>query len=179
MKTKIHLTLLAITALLGSAIIASAHGNEFKPAFVDSLVPDYLAVQTALAGDDLAGAQKAASQLVATAKHGPKFAAFTTPAADLANAKTLQAARTQFQTVSMEMQDLVDHVGTTDKHTLFEAHCPMAFDGKGGDWLQGNQEVSNPYYGARMLRCGSIKGQVAGEESSMSGHGDKHGHGDH
>jgi Cu(I)/Ag(I) efflux system membrane fusion protein len=178
MKNKIHLTLLAIAALLGSAVIASAHGAEFKPAFVDSLVPDYLAVQTALAGDDLAAAQKAASNLLTTAKHGPEFTAFTTPASELAKAKNIKAARAQFQTVSMEMQDLVDHVGTTNKVKLYEAHCPMAFGGKGGDWLQGDQKISNPYYGAMMLRCGSIKGQVAGEKSSMPAHG-KHGHGDH
>ena len=165
--------------LFFSVTIATAHSDEFTPAFVDTLVPDYLAVQTALAGDDLAAAQAAAGQLVAIAKHGPEFSAFTTPASQLAQAKDIKAARKQFQTVSMEMQDLVDHVGTTDKVNLFEAHCPMAFDGKGGDWLQADQNLANPYYGAMMLRCGSIKGQVAGAKSLMPESRTMHDHSNH
>ena len=33
----------------------------------------------------------------------------------------------------------------------------MAFDGKGGYWLQDVKEINNPYFGAKMLRCGEIK----------------------
>ena len=32
----------------------------------------------------------------------------------------------------------------------------MAFDGKGADWLQQGTEISNPYFGAAMPRCGDI-----------------------
>ena len=63
----------------------------------------------------------------------------------------IMAARTQFQEVSIEMLELVDQVGTTDKHALFEAHGPTAFGGKGGDWLQNVKQISNPYYGTKML----------------------------
>jgi len=179
MKSKLISSFLLGLGLVASALSAAAHGAEFKPEFVDSLVPDYLALQTALAGDDLAAAQKAASNLFTTAQHGPEFTAFTTPASLLVQAKDIKAARAQFLTVSMEMQDLVDHVGTTGKVKLYEAHCPMAFAGKGGDWLQADQKIANPYYGAMMLRCGSIKGQVAGEKSAMPAAGAKHDHRNH
>lgn len=179
MKSKLMFSFLLGLGLVASTLTSAAHGDEFKPAFVDSLVPSYLAVQTALAGDDLAAAQEAAGQLVATAQHGPKFTAFTTPASLLVKAKDIKAARAQFLTVSMEMQDLVDHVGTTDKVNLYEAHCSMAFGGKGGDWLQGDENVTNPYYGSMMLHCGSIKGQVAGAKSSMPAPEAKHDHGNH
>jgi copper chaperone CopZ len=36
-------------------------------------------------------------------------------------------------------------------------HCPMAFDGKGADWLSKDKEIKNPYYGSQMLGCGSVK----------------------
>ncbi len=36
-------------------------------------------------------------------------------------------------------------------------HCPMALDGKGGDWLQNNESLANPYFGSAMLHCGSEK----------------------
>ena len=35
-------------------------------------------------------------------------------------------------------------------------HCPMAFDGDGADWVQLEGAVANPYFGAEMLRCGSV-----------------------
>ena len=34
-------------------------------------------------------------------------------------------------------------------------HCPMAFDNKGADWLQGTGSIRNPYFGADMLSCGA------------------------
>jgi len=36
-------------------------------------------------------------------------------------------------------------------------HCPMALDGKGGDWLQNSDSLANPYFGSAMLHCGSEK----------------------
>jgi Cu(I)/Ag(I) efflux system membrane fusion protein len=42
-------------------------------------------------------------------------------------------------------------------------HCPMAFDGEGGDWLQRGDVTANPYYGSEMLRCGSLV-RTIGEE---------------
>lgn len=36
------------------------------------------------------------------------------------------------------------------------AFCPMAFDNKGAYWLTNDKEIKNPYFGAKMLKCGSI-----------------------
>ena len=41
-------------------------------------------------------------------------------------------------------------------------HCPMAFDDAGADWLQSGETTANPYFGARMFRCGSQKEILAG-----------------
>jgi multidrug efflux pump subunit AcrA (membrane-fusion protein) len=43
---------------------------------------------------------------------------------------------------------------------LFVAHCPMV----NADWVQDVKEISNPYYGSEMLRCGEITGPLAGGE---------------
>jgi len=32
----------------------------------------------------------------------------------------------------------------------------MAFSGKGGAWRQKDKTINNPYWGARMLRCGMV-----------------------
>ena len=49
-----------------------------------------------------------------------------------------------FKSFDMEVGDI--HV----------AYCPMAFDNKGAYWLTDNHEINNPYFGDKMLKCGSI-----------------------
>ena len=38
---------------------------------------------------------------------------------------------------------------------IFKFHCPMAFNGKGSDWLQNTDKLENPYLGQSMLKCGN------------------------
>lgn len=35
--------------------------------------------------------------------------------------------------------------------------CPMAFDNKGAYWISRDKQVSNPYFGEKLLRCGETK----------------------
>ena len=39
----------------------------------------------------------------------------------------------------------------------------MAFDFRGASWLQEEGELANPYFGAEMLRCGSVERVSAGD----------------
>ena len=39
----------------------------------------------------------------------------------------------------------------------FRQFCPMAFDNQGAFWLSDSEEVLNPYFGDKMLTCGSVK----------------------
>ena len=43
----------------------------------------------------------------------------------------------------------------------------MAFGNEGADWLHTKDEVLNPYYGASMLKCGSVT-----EEFGANANGD-------
>ena len=41
--------------------------------------------------------------------------------------------------------------------TVYWQHCPMYNQQKGGaDWLSLDKEIKNPYFGSKMLNCGSI-----------------------
>lgn len=53
------------------------------------------------------------------------------------------------------------HFGTTGKQDLYLVRCPMAFENKGGTWLQSDKHIRNPYLGSRMLKCGSVQNQFA------------------
>jgi len=47
--------------------------------------------------------------------------------------------------------------------TYYQMHCPMAMEGRGGEWLQRGREINNPYFGLQMQKCGSVVLELAGQ----------------
>jgi hypothetical protein len=41
--------------------------------------------------------------------------------------------------------------------TAYYEFCPMAFDDKGAYWLSDESKIRNPYFGDKMLTCGSVE----------------------
>lgn len=126
----------------------------------------YDALHAGLASDDVEAARAAAADL-ALAVEGLEArqlpadgrAAWTELRRTVqAEAPTIQGAgldgvRASFERITAALEVTVRTLGTgTAVHVM---HCPMAFDGRGARWLQGSEELSNPYFGASMLRCGS------------------------
>lgn len=64
--------------------------------------------------------------------------------------------REHFKILSKDITDMVAITGTTTK--LYEQFCPM-YDG-GSAWLSMNEEVRNPYYGSKMLKCGKVQREI-------------------
>lgn len=46
--------------------------------------------------------------------------------------------------------------GTSGEPAYYQ-YCPMALGNKGGSWLSDSKEIRNPYFGDKMLKCGSVK----------------------
>ena len=40
---------------------------------------------------------------------------------------------------------------------LYVMHCPMAFGNQGADWLSNEEQIRNPYFGDKMMKCGAVK----------------------
>ncbi|MDA3873277.1 MAG: DUF3347 domain-containing protein [Kiritimatiellae bacterium] len=161
---------LSLIGVLATSTSLFAHSKAFQPAFVDTLVTPYLAMQTALAADDLQAAQTGATAFLEAIKHAPKAEDAQAEAADLsapvtkiAQAEDLKTAREAFHVLTPDLMSMVKHVGVSNEKALYVAHCPMAFSGEGADWMQSDKTIANPYYGSKMLRCGSVTSQLAGE----------------
>ena len=69
----------------------------------------------------------------------------------------LEALRTVFRDVTVSLLAIEQAVGNPTSTPLYTVHCPMAFDDAGADWIQVEPQVSNPYFGASMLRCGAVQ----------------------
>ncbi len=66
--------------------------------------------------------------------------------------------REHFEALSIDITDLVALLGT-DK-VVYQDFCPMANNNKGANWLSEVKEIKNPYFGSKMLKCGSVKKQI-------------------
>lgn len=155
MNTLKSLLALAAAAWLGATAQAAA-----QPKLVDSLLESYLEIQTALAGDDLPAAQVGARRYLAAFSEGSaslNLEKLQGEAKKIASAPSLDEARSAFSKLTDQAVSLVQLFGVSQESPLYLASCPMAFQGKGGKWLQNGDTVANPYFGARMLRCGSIQ----------------------
>jgi hypothetical protein len=154
MNTVINTVSVAIFGLTMTALPLSAdehnHGKHaHKEAHADHMLEGYNVVATALYKDDLKAAKKAAAGIV---KHDKK-SSLAASATELSKAKTIDAARKSFNALSAAAIEIAK------KEKGYKvAHCPMANDGKGGDWLQksSDKQVNNPYFGAKMAHCGSF-----------------------
>ena len=172
MKTLHRLVLALLVALVAQPAFSAS--DDVKPELVARLVTPYVNIQSALAADDLPAAKSAARELLSAAAKDPEHKAITDPANAIVSAPDIATARTSFLKVSQELIALVDKVGVAGTPDLFVAHCPMAFSGKGGDWLQTDKKINNPYYGASMLRCGSIKREVGAKPAAGGKHNAHH-----
>ena len=78
----------------------------------------------------------------------------------LAAAETITEIRTAFHPYSQAVVETVEAFGSNDHSSWFVHFCPMAFDNKGGSWLQDNEDLKNPYFGEMMLQCGSVEAVI-------------------
>lgn len=160
-----------------------AHASEVGPEFVGSLVQPYLTIQTALADDNLADAKSGADELAEAVSDDDAIeSSWREPVQIIRDAPDIETARRGFKELSHRMLQVVKDAGSTVESPLYLAHCPMAFGGEGGSWIQADETVANPYYGVSMLRCGTVQEQLSGKmgsthDASRTGHGhDGHDH---
>jgi hypothetical protein len=66
--------------------------------------------------------------------------------------------REHFETLSTDINDLITLLGT--EKTLYHDFCPMANNNKGAYWISEVKDIKNPYFGNKMMSCGSVKKQI-------------------
>ena len=155
-------TILVALSILGASG-ASAQLNDAGVANVESILADYEIIRDALANDRSAPIAAAARRIQSTARgaagsaSGPARAqlrAIASKARALAGAGDLAAMRRAFGRLSEPLVTLVkSHARLRRGRHLFD--CPMA-EGY-GEWIQNDDQISNPYMGQRMLTCGAAR----------------------
>ncbi len=69
----------------------------------------------------------------------------------MAKADEIEGVRAGIPALTEALTKAIVTFGLPPGKPDYKAHCPMAFDGTGADWLQSGTKIRNPYYGSMML----------------------------
>jgi len=141
--------------------------NQQKNAATTPIIDAYLEIKNGLVADDKAATAKGAKNLLTAFS---KFDMTTLKGNThkeymeiLENAKEqaehivkspIDHQREHFETLSTDISDIITLLGT--EKTLYQDYCPMAK----ASWLSEVKNIKNPYYGSKMMTCGSVKKQI-------------------
>lgn len=153
--------------------MATSHAvNEKVTASIEEIVRQYLHLKNALVGDktkDAAAAGKEIMGAMATVDESLLTAEQKTLYEDVeddarehaehigANAGNIEHQREHFEMLSKDVYDLVKTFGS--EQVLYKDFCPM-YGEEGAMWLSEAKAIRNPYYGRKMLTCGSVQEEI-------------------
>ena len=81
---------------------------------------------------------------------------FETATKLILSATDVEIQRAAFSQLTNALYSSIKTFGVEGLDAYYQ-FCPMAFDSKGAFWISDEKEISNPYFGEKMLRCGETK----------------------
>ncbi len=150
-----------------------AEANPGAKSKIKALFDLYFPLKDALVKDDLRSARKQAADLIKAFSQTDKrlftglalaqWMKNSSPAAEsltrIAGAGDVEEARKFFKPLSGQMVALAKAFGPFGE-TVYVQHCPMADNNTGADWLSLDEQILNPYFGDKMLKCGSVTDKI-------------------
>ena len=120
----------------------------------------YMHIKTALVNTNAEEAQSGGKMLVEVLNKVEDQPEALEAAKTIGNSQDINEQRVAFEDLSMAMEDVLKE--SLRSGEVYKQFCPMAFDGKGASWLSASQEIRNPYYGDKMLKCGRVEETITG-----------------
>ncbi len=145
--------------------------NTQKNAATTPIINAYIQIKNGLVADNNADAAKGGTAMVAafskfnmstlkgeTHKEYMEIMESAKEHAEHIVKSDIAHQREHFEVLSTDVNDLITLLGT--EKTLYQDFCPMANNNKGAYWLSEIKDIKNPYFGAKMMKCGSVKKQI-------------------
>lgn len=121
----------------------------------DELVAAYMELKEALVATNSMAAQKAAQNIADVEGEVVSIKAI---AKAITESDDIEMQREKFSELTAEFVSYIKENGAGDK--LFVQFCPMAFNNTGGTWVSLSEEINNPYFGDKMLKCGRVEEEI-------------------
>jgi Cu(I)/Ag(I) efflux system membrane fusion protein len=140
---------------------------------LNNLVMSYLPLKDALVASDVketinhaSASLSAAAEVDMTIVKGEphifwmeQLKAIQSHGSAITNSQDIEEQRKQFDFLSQALIKSIKVFGV-DHDTFYVQHCPMANDNDGAAWLSAQMKILNPYFGEKMLTCGSIQDTI-------------------
>lgn len=165
-------TMMMLLLVLGSLGVSAQHDHAahdkktmdknmatFKDEKLGSAYAHYAHLRDALVASDETEAKNAAEALLRSLSSVKDAKKATDAAAKVSAASSLDDQRKSFSALSNEMASLLKG-GKLSNGELYLAYCPMANDDEGAYWVSNDKSIKNPYFGDKMLKCGSVKNTI-------------------
>lgn len=145
---------------------------KFKNQLLDLLSP-YLKVKDALVATDASAAAKEAASFNQTLKrvdmsllsndtHNtwmPLYNEMNKAAESASSTGDVEEQRKSFLKINDSYFTAINEFQLSGLQAYYQ-YCPMAFNNKGAHWISKEKEISNPYFGSKMMRCGETIKQL-------------------
>ncbi len=145
---------------------------QFRDA-ISRIIDVYFSIRTRLANDSMDGIEKSILSMEEKVKKikgnnldlpenvykelMKKFAHMDHQLADMSG-KSLDETREAFKNISKNLREYVEefHYRLKETKKVYIFFCPMAE----ASWVQENGEIGNPYFGSKMLNCGTLENEI-------------------
>lgn len=137
-----------------AAVLVAGAGAARAAEMPRALVQPALDIQVSLASDTMDNVVKNAGLVEAEASRlGAPASKIVGAAKQLQKTRKIEDARVAFGALSEAIVAYMDTQKLTPASGVRVAFCPMVLK----PWLQQDGPVRNPYYGSKMLTCGSFR----------------------
>ena len=132
---------------------------QIKDTTIAQLYDAYSNLKNALVNADTEEA-KAAGQMLDNLTKVNKISdsSLNEAVAEIIHTDNIDLQREQLPVITASLKNLLD--GEIASGTLYYQYCPMAFSGKGGHWISNDKKIYNPYFGSKMMTCGTIEQEL-------------------
>ncbi len=131
---------------------------EFENEDIGNLYQHYINIKKALVQTDAAMAQESANEMLAELEQTETSGGIAAAARNISTSNDVNSQREAFSELTKAMESELE--GAITSGEIYKQYCPMAFEGKGDYWFSNSQEIRNPYFGDKMLKCGRVEATI-------------------
>ncbi len=135
---------------------SSKSNAEFSEKSTQEIYNSYLRIKDALVNSDTEVVQEESKKIAITVANLQGNEQLKATSKLISLTKDIEEQRGFFVTLTAEVEKVIND-SEIKSGEIYKQFCPMAFDGAGGYWLSDSKEIRNPYFGKKMLKCGSVE----------------------
>lgn len=125
---------------------------SFSEGMTGKVFHNYQRIRMGLVNSDVDEVQAAAGNLADSLPEEREE--MKSMAIEIVDAGNIEKQRELFSNFTAIVEPLLKE--SISEGRIYKQFCPMAFEGKGGYWMSDSEEIRNPYYGQKMLKCGKV-----------------------